>query len=113
MKLKIFFTSKLKKGDKMVTRLDLFKDRMEPAKEIYSKELKEFSKNYDFLGNITLTEKPDIDTLDYIFSFENLNGTSEDILDEALCELCKHMDDFSKANGIDEFSRNATILYKR
>ena len=97
----------------MVTRLDLFKKRMKPAKEIYSKELKAFSKKYDFLGNITLTEKPDIDTLDYIFSFENLNGTREDILDETFFELYKHMEDFSKENGIDEFSRNATLLYQR
>ena len=97
----------------MVTRLDLFKNRMEPAKEIYTKELKEYSKKYDYLGAVTLTEKPDIDTLDYLFSFENLNGTSEEVLDQTLCELYRHMKEFSKENGINEFCRNVTILYKR
>ena len=99
--------------DKIVTRLDTFKREMEPAKEIYTQELKEFSKKYDYLGDITLTEMPDIDTLDYLFSFENLNGTGEDILDQTLNELHTHMEEFSKANGITEFCRNATILYKR
>ena len=97
----------------MVTKLEQFKCEMEPAKEIYIKELKEFSKKYDYLGDMTLIERPDIDTLDYLFSFENLNGTSEDILDKTINELYKHMEEFSKANGIGEFNRNATILYKR
>ena len=96
----------------MTTKLDRFKSKMEPAKEIYTKELKDVSEKYDFLGNMTLTERPDIDTLDYIFSFENLNGTSEDILDQTLRELYDHMEEFSKAMGIAEFNRNATILYE-
>lgn len=34
----------------MATRLEMFKKEMEPAKEIYTKEIKDFAKNYDFLG---------------------------------------------------------------
>ena len=97
----------------MVTRLEIFKQEMEPAKEIYTKEITDFAKNYDFLGKMTLEESPDIDTQDYIFRFEKLNGTSEDILDKTLIELYDHMDDFSKANNIAKFSRNVVITYKR
>lgn len=93
----------------MVTRLEKFRQEMEPAKEIYSKEIADFAKNYDFLGKMTLREEPDIDTLDYIFCFEKLNGTSEDVLDKTLTELYDHMDEFSKAKGIDKFSKNASI----
>ena len=35
-------------------------------------ELKKFTKKYDFLGEITLSEEPDIDTMDRIYSIENL-----------------------------------------
>lgn len=93
----------------MVTRLEKFKQEMEPAKEIYTKEIQDFAKNYDFLGKMTLREEPDIDTQDYIFCFEKLNGTSEDIVDKTLTELYDHMDEFSKAKGIDKFSKNASI----
>lgn len=62
---------------------------------------------------MTLEEFPDIDTQDYVFCFENLNGTSEEILDKTLTELYDHMDNFSKANGIDRFSRNVVITYKK
>lgn len=93
----------------MVSRLDRFKEEMAPAKELYTNELKVFSKNYDFLGKMTLIEEPDIDTLDYIFSFEKLNGTTEEVLDKTLLELYRHMDEFSKANGIDKFCSNASI----
>ena len=96
----------------MVSRLDRFKREMEPAKEAYSNELKDFARNYKFLGEMTLEEMPDIDTQDYIFCFEKLNGTSEDVLDKTLTELYDHMDEFSKAMGIDRFSRNAVISYK-
>ena len=96
----------------MVTRLDKFKEEMEPAKELYAEEIKNFAKKYDFLGKMTLEELPDIDTQDYIFCFEKFNGTSEDILDKTLAELYNHMDAFSKANGIEKFSRNTTITYK-
>ena len=45
----------------MVTKLELFKEEMEPAKELYMNEIKEFAKNYEFLGEMTLEEDPDID----------------------------------------------------
>lgn len=96
----------------MVTRLDKFKREMEPAKELYTKEIEDFAKNYDFLGKMRLEEMPDIDTQDYIFCFEKLNGTSEDVLDKTLTELYDHMDEFSKANGINRFSRNVVISYE-
>ena len=48
---------------------------MEPAKKIYTKEIKKFAENYDFLGEMVLREEPDIDTQDYIFIFEKLNGS--------------------------------------
>ena len=97
----------------MVTRLEKFKQEMEPAKEIYTKEITDFAKNYDFLGKMTLEEDPDIDTQDYVFCFENVNGTREDILDKTLTELYRHMKGFSKINNIDKFSRNVVITYKR
>ncbi|WP_407410785.1 hypothetical protein [Methanobrevibacter sp.] len=96
----------------MTTRLDRFKKEMEPAKEIYTKEIKNFAKNYDFLGEMSLQERPDIDTQDYIFRFEKLNGTGEDVLDQTLKELYDHMDKFCEVNGITEFSRNTIISYK-
>lgn len=96
----------------MVTRLDKFKREMEPAKELYTNEILNFAKNYKFLGKMTLEEMPDIDTQDYIFCFEKLNGTSEEVLDKTLKELYDHMDDFSKENGIVRFSRNVVISYK-
>lgn len=96
----------------MVTKLELFKEEMEPAKELYMNEIKEFAKNYDFLGEMTLQELPDIDTQEYIFRFEKLNGTSEDVLDTTLKELYLHMREFSKVHGIDKFARNAVISYK-
>lgn len=36
----------------MTNKLDEFKKEMEPAKEIYTKEIKDFAKNYDFLGRL-------------------------------------------------------------
>lgn len=98
------------RGEKeMATRLEMFKKEMEPAKEIYTKEIKDFAKNYDFLGKMTLKEEPDIDTQDYIFCFEKLNGTHEDVLDQTLREFYSHMDEFSKAKKIEEFAQNANI----
>ena len=61
----------------MVTRLDLFKKEMEPAKELYTREILNFTKKYDSLGKMTIMEEPDIDTQEYIYSFEKLNGTSK------------------------------------
>ena len=89
----------------MATKLDLFKKRMEPAKELYMNELSKFSKKYDTLGKMTLIEAPDIDTQEYLFAFENLNGTSKDELEEIFLEIRGHMEEFSKANGIVDFDR--------
>ena len=93
----------------MATRLEKFRREMEPAKELYSKELEDFTKRYDSIGNITLREEPDIDTLDYIFSFERLNGSADSDLDEILLEISSHMEEFSKANGITKFYQNTVI----
>ena len=71
----------------MVTRLDLFKKEMEPAKELYTREIVNFTKKYDSLGKMTLVEEPDIDTQEYIYSFEKLNGTSQKELDEIFRNL--------------------------
>ena len=99
-------------GDKMCkTYLEEFKQEMGPAKEIYAAEIEKFAKKFEFLGELTIHEEPDIDTVDYIYSFENLNGTSEEVLDQTMVELYNHMTIFSKANGISEFSKNTTILY--
>lgn len=106
-----FIQTIVKKGDKMVTHLEMFKQSMEPAKKIYTQELKEFAKNYEFLGEMSLIEEPDIVTQDYIYFFDKLNGTKKDVLDKTLEELYQHMIEFSKANGIEEFCQNATICY--
>ena len=82
----------------MTTRLEKFKQEMENSKKIYTQELETFAKKYDFLGEVTLREEPDIDTQDYIFCFEKTNGTSEETLDKTLKELYDHMDEFSKKN---------------
>lgn len=58
---------------------------------------------------MSLKEVPDIDTMDYIYSFEKLNGTTTDELERILIELYDHMDEFSKANGIKKFNQNTTI----
>lgn len=91
-------------------KIDEFRMEMEKPKEIYTEELKKFTEKYDFLGEMTLTEEPDIDTLDYIYSFNNLNGTSKEDLDIALSEIYDHMKEFSKSKGIYEYCRNAVIL---
>ena len=96
----------------MVTRLDKFKREMEPAKELYTKEIEDFAKNYDFLGKMRLEEMPDIDTQDYIFCFEKLNGTSEDVLDKTLTELYDHMVKLPRlVEAVDflEFSGNPLV----
>ena len=93
----------------MTTRLDLFKERMEPAKELYTREILDFTRKYDALGEMTLIEEPDIDTQEYIYSFENLNGTSQEELDEIFLEICNHMKHFSKSRGIEGFWQNVRI----
>lgn len=93
----------------MTTRLEKFKKEMEPAKEIYTKEIKDYAEKFDALGEMTLRERPDIDTLDYIYSFEKVNGTSTEELDSIHSELYQHMKKFSKENDIHEFYMNAII----
>lgn len=61
----------------MVTRLEKFKEEMEPSKELYTNEILNFSKKFGVLGQLTVKEFPDIDTQEYIFSFEKINGTSQ------------------------------------
>lgn len=94
-------------------KIDEFKKEMEKPKKIYTEELKKFTTKYDFLGEMTLVEEPDIDTVDYIYYFNKVNGTSQKTLDSTLKEICRHMVNFSRSIGIDEFSKNAYILYKR
>ena len=89
----------------MHTRLERFRKEMEPAKELFSSELTDFAKGYDSLGEMTLTEEPDIDTQEYIFSFENLNGTSKDELERIYLEISNHMRNFSKDSNIENFSQ--------
>lgn len=93
----------------MTTRLERFKREMEPAKELYTKEIKDFAKKFDALGEMSVKERPDIDTLDYIYSFEKLNGTSAEELDLIHGELYEHMKKFSKENDIHEFYMNTII----
>ena len=52
-------------------KIDEFRMEMEEAKRIYSEELRRFSKKYDFLDEFTIVEEPDIDTVDYIYHFNN------------------------------------------
>lgn len=85
------------------------KREMEPAKEIYTEELIDFAKKFDSLGEMTIWEEPDIDTMDFIFSFEKVNGASSEELDMIHNELYAHMKKFSKENGIYEFYMNSVI----
>lgn len=93
----------------MVSRLEIFKKEMEPSKELYTQEIKDFSKKYDVLGEMTISEFPDIDTQEYLFSFEKLNGTTKAELDEIFLEMSNHMEEFSKSHGIEKFCRCAVI----
>lgn len=93
----------------MTTNLDRFKKSMEGAKEIYTREIMDFTSKIDSLGEMTLIEDPDIDTQHYIYSFDKLNGTSQRELDEILLEIYSHMEEFSKQNGIEEFYQFARV----
>ena len=93
-------------------RLEQFKLEMEVPKRIYTEELKRFVKKYDFLGEMTLVEEQDIETLDYLYYFNKLNGSEKEILDSALSEIYEHMGEFSRKSKIDEYCRNAVILFR-
>lgn len=94
---------------KMVTGLEKFKKEMEPARQLYAREIRDFARRYDALGEMTMSEFPDIDTQDYIFSFEKVNGTSEEELDVIHSEISQHMEEFSRIHGIEKFCQNACI----
>ena len=92
------------------TKLSKFQKEMEPAKEIYTQELENFAKKFDdSIGKMKLKEEPDIDTMDYIYSFEKMNGATTEELEKIQLELYNHMEEFSKANGITKFYQNARI----
>ena len=92
-----------------MTKLDLFKKRMEPAEKLYTDEISDFAKRYDVLGEMALIEEPDIDTQDYIYRFEKVNGTPQEDLDKIVLEITDHMDEFSKDNGIKGFCQHVVI----
>ena len=83
---------------------------LEKTKEMFMAELKDFISQYDFLGEITLTEQMDIDTMDYLYSIENLNGTSVEELYPIIGEISRHMKQFSKKNNIYDYYINACFL---
>ena len=93
----------------MRTNLDKFKKNMEPAKEIYTREITDFTSKIDALGEMTLIEDHDIDTQQYIYSFEISNGLSQSESDEIILEIYAHMEEFSKQNGIEEFYQFARV----
>lgn len=39
----------------MVSRLEIFKKEMEPSKELYTREIEDFSKKFDVLGKMTVS----------------------------------------------------------
>ena len=92
-----------------MTKLDLFRKRMEPSKKLYTSEISDFAKRYDVLGEMALIEEPDIDTQDYIYRFEKVNGTPQEDVDKIILEISEHMDEFSKNNGIKKFSQHVVI----
>lgn len=93
----------------MVTNLERFKKEMEPARELYTREIRSFAKRYDALGEMKTSEFPDIDVQEYIFEFEKVNGTSQNELDRIHLELHEHMQRFSKSCGIEYFCQWARI----
>jgi hypothetical protein len=62
---------------------------------------------------MTLKERPDIDTMDYLYSFKRMNGVCEEELDIIHQDLYKHMAEFAKANGISEFCMHSVISLRR
>ena len=85
--------------------LQAFKKEMKPLKEIYTKEIIEFSKNYDVLCGMTIKEIPDIDIQEYAYSFKHTKGTSREELKRIHLEIRQHMDEFSKLKGISKFNQ--------
>lgn len=110
IKVKCFSIEILKNCGKNDTNLERFKNKMEPAMQLYARENRDFASNYDALGKMSMREFPDIDTQDYIFDFEKISETSEEELDEIYEENSRHMKEFSKKHGIEKFYINAVIL---
>ena len=82
---------------------------MEPAEKLYTSEITDFARKYDVLGEMALIEEPDIDTQDYIYQFEKVNGTPQEDVDKIILEISDHMDEFSKNNGSKNFSQHVVI----
>ncbi len=97
----------------MVTRLEKFKSEMEGAKEIYTKELESYAKKFDAIGEMTMREQPDIDTMDFLYSFKRRNSASQEELDAIHRDLYEHMDNFAKANGIHDFCMHSVISLRQ
>ncbi len=97
------------RGDEMNSNLERFKERMEPARKLYAREIRDFAKRYDALGEMTTAEFPDIDVEEYIFEFVKADGTSQAELDRIILEIDEHMEEFSKDNGIEHFCQWACI----
>ena len=94
----------------IVTNLERFKKEMEPARQLYSREIEDFTKKYPQLGKMSMSEFPDIDVQEYIFEFEKVNGTSEEERDRIYSEISDHMEEFSKLHGIEKFCQWACIF---
>lgn len=95
---------------KLVTNLEKFKREMEPARELYAREIRSFAEQYDELGKMRMREFPDIDVQEYIFDFEKVNGTCDEDLDRIYSEISDHMEEFSRLHGIEKFCRYACIF---
>lgn len=93
----------------MTRKIDEFRESMKASEELYTKELENYAKRFPSLGKMSLRERPDIDTLDYIYSFQKLNGASQEELDLIHQDLYSHMKKFSKENNIHDFYMNAVI----
>ncbi|MBQ8017631.1 MAG: hypothetical protein IJ258_05930 [Methanobrevibacter sp.] len=93
----------------MVTNLERFKKEMEPARQLYACEIRDFAKNFDALGEMSMREFPDIDVQEYIFDFEKVEGTSEEELDKIHDEISNYMKEFSKVHGIEKFFQYSCI----
>lgn len=58
---------------------------------------------------MSIKMQPDIDTMDFIYSFERVDGVTEDQINQILDELCIHMRTFCKGNNIWDFYLNVVI----
>jgi hypothetical protein len=96
----------------MVRKIDKFQESMKASKELYTKELERYARQYSALSERTLKERPDIDTMDYLYSFKRTDGICDEELDMILGDLYNHMNEFARANGISEFYMHSVISFK-